>query len=70
MAVPVASAAALEHLERVADKMVTMAVGSMAKFYVADFYRYWHDLSDNEVLRCLKEWRMRRFRANIEPPLK
>ncbi len=68
VAVPVASATALEHLERVADKVVTMAVGSMAKFYVADFYRYWHDLSDNEVLRCLKEWRMRRFRANIEPP--
>ena len=68
VAVPVASAAALEHLERVTDKVITMAVGSMAKFYVADFYRYWHDLSDNEVLRCLKEWRMRRFRANIEPP--
>ena len=70
VAVPVASAMALEHLGRVADKVVTMAVGSMVKFYVADFYRYWHDLSDNEVVRCLKEWQMRRFRAKIEPPSK
>ena len=67
VAVPVASAAALAQLEKVADKVVTLAKGTMPKFYIADFYRYWHDLSDGEVTQCLKEWRMRHFRSDITP---
>jgi len=34
---------------------------------VADFYHYWYDLSDTEVIQCLKEWRMRHLRPDIEP---
>ncbi len=67
VAVPAASAIALEKLEKVADKVVTVATGTMSKFYIADFYRYWHDLSDDEVIQCLKEWRLRHFRLNIKP---
>lgn len=67
VAVPAASAAALERVEGAADKVVTLARGTMPRFAVADFYRYWHDLSDDEVIQCLKEWRMRRFRSNVEP---
>ncbi len=66
VAVPAASAAALEKLEKVADKVITLAVGTKPKFFVADFYRYWHDLSDDEVMSCLKEWRKRRFQQNIK----
>ena len=66
-AVPVTSAAALEKVGKVADKVVTLANGTMTRFYIADFYRYWHDLSDDEVIQCLKEWRLRRFRSDIEP---
>jgi len=68
VAVPVASAAALEKVEQAADKVITMAKGTVPKFYIADFYRYWYDLSDDEVIQCLKEWRLRRFRSNIEHP--
>ena len=67
-AVPVAPAAAVKELEKVADKVITCAVGFMPKFYVSDFYRYWHEATDDEVIQCLKEWRMRRFKPNIEPP--
>jgi len=67
VAVPVTSAAALEKVGKVADKVVTLANGTMTRFYIADFYRYWHDLSDDEVTQCLKEWRLRRFRSDIEP---
>ena len=67
-ATPVAPALAVKQLEKVADKVVTCATGYMPKFYVSDFYRYWHNPSDDEVIQCLKEWRMRRFRSNIEPP--
>ena len=67
-ATPVAPALAVKQLERVADKVVTCTTGYMPKFYVSDFYRYWHDPSDEEVIQCLKEWRIRRFRSNIEPP--
>ena len=70
VAVPVTSAAALEQVEKVADKVVTLAKGTMPRFYIADFYHYWHDLSDAEVIQCLKEWRLRRFSSNIEPPPK
>lgn len=67
VAVPVTSAAALEKVGKVADRVVTLAKGTMTRFYIADFYRYWRDLSDDEVTQCLKEWRLRRFRSDIEP---
>ena len=67
VAVPVTSATALEKIEKVANKVVIVAKGTMPKFYIADFYRYWHDLSDVEVIQCLKEWRLRRFEPNIKP---
>ncbi len=69
VAVPAASAAALEQVERVADRVVASAKGTKPKFYIADFYRYWHDLSDKEVFRCLDEWRMRHFRTNEKSKL-
>lgn len=62
VAVPVASAMAVKRVEKVADKAVTCTTGFMPKFYVSDFYRYWHDLSDDEVIRYLRKWRMRQFR--------
>ncbi len=68
VAVPVASAMAVKQVEKVADKVVTCATGFAPKFYVSDFYRYWHDLSDDDVIRYLREWRSRQFRSNIEPP--
>ena len=61
VAVPCASAIALKQLERVADKVVTCATGFMPKFYVSDFYRHWHDVSDDEVVRYLNQWRVRRL---------
>ena len=60
--VPVTSAVALKQVEKVADRVVTCATGFMPKFYIADFYRYWRDLSDDEVVRYLNQWRARRFR--------
>ena len=68
VAVPVTPVAALERVEKVADRVVTVAIGTMLRFAVADFYRYWYDLNDDEVLQCLKEWRMRRFRSDVELP--
>lgn len=67
VAVPTASPSALEQVEKVADKVITLAKGTMPKFFVADFYHYWHDLSDDEVIQCLKAWRMRHFGSNITP---
>jgi len=61
VAVPCASALAVKQLEKVADKVVTCAVGFMPRFAVADFYRHWYDLSDDEVTRYLNQWRTRHF---------
>jgi len=68
VAVPVASAIAVKRLERIADKVVTCTTSFAPKFYISDFYRYWYDLSDKDVIRYLKEWRAQRFRSSIEPP--
>jgi len=59
VAVPATSAMALKQLEKIADKVVACATGFMPKFYVSDFYRYWYDLRDDEVIRYLHQWRMR-----------
>jgi predicted phosphoribosyltransferase len=64
-AVPTASITALARVEKVVDKVVTLAKGGIP-FAVADFYRYWYDVREEEVFNCLKEWRLRRSKADIE----
>jgi putative phosphoribosyl transferase len=58
-AIPVASASGYRRVAGVADRVVTCAVAGMSKFYLADFYRNWRDISDDEVLHSLKQWRQR-----------
>lgn len=58
-AAPVASAVAVKHLERVADRVVTCATVNPPRFYVADYYRHWFDISDDDVVRYLEQWRVR-----------
>jgi predicted phosphoribosyltransferase len=60
VAVPVASAAALPKVEKVANRVIACVSGFGPEFYVSDFYRYWHEPSDEEVLQCFKEWGLRR----------
>jgi putative phosphoribosyl transferase len=69
-AVPVGPEPAVEALREVADRVVTCAVGKEPRFYIADYYRSWHDITDAEVLHCLKEWRLRHHGAKIELPKK
>jgi predicted phosphoribosyltransferase len=59
VAVPVASAAALPKVEKLANRVVACVSGFGPEFYVSDFYRYWHEPSDEEVLQCFKEWGLR-----------
>lgn len=68
VAVPVASAIAVKQVEKVADRVVTCTTGFMPKFYIADFYHYWHDVSDDEVMRYLNKWRMRQLGLDTKPP--
>ena len=67
VAVPVASSAAMEQLKPVAEKVVTVAIGTKPRFAVAGFYRRWYDLKDKEVVKCLEEWRAERFWAGSKP---
>jgi putative phosphoribosyl transferase len=59
-AVPVAAASAVDQVKRRAHCVVTCFTGFVDKFYIADYYRYWHDLSDDEGRQCFREWRRRR----------
>jgi len=47
-------------IKKVADRVVTCVISTEPEFYVADYYRYWYDITDSEVLTCLKEFNMRR----------
>lgn len=67
VAVPVASAVAVEQVAKVADKIVACVTDSTLPFYVADFFGSWHDTSDEEVLQCLKECRVRRSLRSTPP---
>ncbi|MEL7562017.1 phosphoribosyltransferase family protein [Dehalogenimonas sp. 4OHTPN] len=62
VAVPVASEMAVRKVEKVADRIVTVETALAPKFYVSYYYRYWNTVSDDEGLKCLKEWEMRRFK--------
>jgi putative phosphoribosyl transferase len=56
-AVPLASATGFKRASSAANRVVTCAVSSQLKFYLADFYRHWQDVSDAEVVRALEQWR-------------
>lgn len=62
VAVPVAWETALEKVRKVADKVVTCATSNESKFFIADYYRRWGELKDNEVIEYLQRWRARRLR--------
>ena len=64
VAVPVSSVAALDQVNKVADKVITLFTGSQSKFAVADYYRSWHDVTDEEVFKCLNEVRQKRFKKH------
>ena len=66
-AVPVASAAALKKVEKIADKVIACVAGFGPEFYVSDFYRYWHEPGDDEVIQCIKEWQLRHLKSIIKP---
>lgn len=59
VAVPAASAAAAAHIQKVADKLVTCAIGTIPKFFIADYYRQWRNIGDNEILQFLQQWQTR-----------
>ncbi|MCX7911722.1 MAG: phosphoribosyltransferase family protein [Dehalococcoidales bacterium] len=69
-AAPVGPEHVVKALGAVADGVVTCVTGRHTPFYVADYYRFWQDVGDEEVLNCLREYRLRRQGLKIEPPKK
>lgn len=62
VAAPCASVSAMEQVVKVADEVVTCAIGDPdAPFVVADYYERWVDVRDAEVLRVLDEFQAPRF---------
>jgi predicted phosphoribosyltransferase len=59
VAVPAASATGYSRAAGVARRVIACVVGTMPRFYLADFYRHWQDISDDEVVRMLRQWRQR-----------
>ncbi len=71
VAVPVGPEGVVEDIKKlVGNRVVTCAVGTEKVFYVSDYYRSWYDVSDEDVLAYLKEWRMRRYDTSMDSPPK
>ena len=62
---PTASLGAIELLAPEVDEIVCLNVRSSLSFAVAEAYENWHDLSDEEVLKLLKE----KLKAKPEEPV-
>ena len=67
VAVPVASQSAKEKVEPLVDDLVCPVVSIGGWFAVASFYLKWYDLSDEEVVTLLQNWRERPARAASGP---
>lgn len=65
VAVPAASAQAVKQVEKTADRVITVVTAFVPRFYVSDFYRYWHVLTDEEGFKVFKEWKQRHYHASI-----
>jgi putative phosphoribosyl transferase len=59
VAVPISSTRGYDRVAKVANRVVACAIATMPRYYLADFYRNWRDISDDEVLLSLNQWRRR-----------
>lgn len=57
---PVASGSAYDLLKPLVDELVCLVVARTSRFAVASFYYRWHDLSETEVMKYLRDWKLRR----------
>lgn len=60
VAVPVASGSAYDRVRPEADDLVCVVIARTFGFAVASFYYHWYDLSDEEAVGYLEDWRKRR----------
>jgi len=68
IAVPAASEAAVAQVAKAANRVFTVETSHAQKFYIADYYRYWNSLSDEEGVRCFRDWQARRNQNGTKPP--
>ena len=68
VAVPAASEDAVALVAKAANKVITVATAHVPKFYIADYYRYWNELSDEEGARCFRDWQARRHESETKAP--
>lgn len=61
VAVPIASATGYNRVLQTSARVVTLAVASMNRYYMADFFRNWRDISDSETMLMIEQWRRRHY---------
>jgi len=57
VAIPVASATGFREFQMWPGDYLCSSHN--AKYYLADFYRNWRDIGDDEVMHSLEQWRQR-----------
>ena len=66
VAVPVASATAVKEVEKTGVTVITVNTAYVPKFYVSDFYKYWDILTDEQGVKCFKDWQSRRSQERLQ----
>jgi putative phosphoribosyl transferase len=69
-AVPVGPEHIINEIKTIADKVVVCVIGKDKEMFISDYYRNWYDVTDSEVLTCLKEFSMRHGGGMIRLPVK
>ncbi len=60
VAVPVASGTAYDLVKPLADELVCLVIARTYGFAVAGFYHHWYDLTDEEVIKYLEDWHIKK----------
>jgi len=56
VAIPAASAKAVSTVQRTGARVVAYEIADVQRFFIADYYRYWSDLSDSEGLKYFNDY--------------
>lgn len=67
VAIPVASAMAVNQVGRVVEEIVTVVTSFTPQFFVSDYFRYWDELTDEEGLRWYRKWRQEYLQGSNIP---
>jgi putative phosphoribosyl transferase len=57
--VPISHEKTAAQIGALVNRVVTCATADLKQFFLADFYRNWRDIKDEEIIRAMEQWNSR-----------